>query len=69
MKVTRLKELRERAFLTQAELAKKSGIAEASINRIEQGKHEARISTIRKLAEALGVEPGDLVEETARKAS
>jgi len=55
-----LKELREKLFLTQAELGEKAGISLDSINRIETGKQKPRFMTIRKLAEALGVEPGDI---------
>ena len=62
MQVPRLREARERAFLTQAELAEKSGVAETTINRLENGHHGARISTVRKLAAALGVAPAELVE-------
>ena len=61
MKAPRLRELRERAFLTQAELAEKSGVSEGTINRIELGRHSPRISTIRRLAQALGVSPEELV--------
>jgi transcriptional regulator with XRE-family HTH domain len=62
LKAPKLKELRERAFLTQADLAEKSGVAEATINRLELAKREARISTIRRLAQALGVQPKELIE-------
>ncbi len=61
MELPRLRECRERAFLTQADLAKKSGVAETTINRIENGRHGARISTARKLASALGVTPQELI--------
>ena len=61
MQLPRLKERRERALLTQAELAKRSGVAEVTINRIENGRHEPRFSTVRKLAGALGVEPAELM--------
>ena len=57
----RLREVRLRKVLTQEELAQRSGVAEATISRIESGQQEARISTVRKLAAALGVEPGELV--------
>jgi transcriptional regulator with XRE-family HTH domain len=60
MPVRRLKELRESRFLTQADLATRSGVAEVTINRLEAGERPARFSTIRKLAEALGVAPADL---------
>ena len=58
MQIPRLKEHRERALLTQAELAERSGITEVTINRIENGRHEPRFATIRKLAAALDI-PAD----------
>ena len=59
----RLREVRERLFVTQKELAQRSGVTESSISRIESGVYKPRISTIRKLAAALGVEPRELVVE------
>ncbi|HLF08389.1 MAG TPA: helix-turn-helix transcriptional regulator [Dehalococcoidia bacterium] len=56
-----MKILRQRAFLTQRELAQRAGLSEVTVNRLEQGKQTARISTIRKLASALGVVPEELV--------
>ena len=61
MRVPRLMILRRRAFLTQRELAQRAGLSEVTVNRLEQGKQTARISTIRKLASALGVVPEELV--------
>jgi transcriptional regulator with XRE-family HTH domain len=61
VKIPRLRELRERALLTQADLAAKSGVSEVTINRVERGRHEPRISTARKLAEALGAKPAELM--------
>jgi transcriptional regulator with XRE-family HTH domain len=61
----KLKEWRERRLLTQAELATRSGVAETTINRLENARHEARFSTVRKLAEALRVEPEQLMEPEA----
>ncbi len=57
----KLREWRERRLLTQRELAEKVGMSVRQINRIERGIHEPRFSTIRKLAEALEVEPDELV--------
>jgi transcriptional regulator with XRE-family HTH domain len=62
MMVLRLKEWRERRALTQDELAEKAGVSRGTVNRIEQG-HEAFPPTVRKLAQALGVEPSALVGE------
>jgi transcriptional regulator with XRE-family HTH domain len=63
-----LKRLRERAFLTQAELAQKSGVSEVTIARAEI-RHSVRLSTARRLAEALGVEPGELTRFEGRESS
>jgi transcriptional regulator with XRE-family HTH domain len=49
------------AALTQGELATRAGIQRGTVNRLEQGG-EAEISTIRKLANALGCEPKTLIE-------
>lgn len=60
MKV-RLRQVRERLLVTQAELAQRSGLTEATISRIENGVHQPRISTVRRLAVALGIEPVELI--------
>jgi putative transcriptional regulator len=51
------KELREKKFMTQRELAEKAGVTVETISRLENGKYKPRFSTIKKLAKALGVEP------------
>lgn len=58
--LTRLREVRINAFLTQAELASASGITRSTVIRLEQGEAVARPSTIRKLAAALRVQPAKL---------
>jgi len=65
MPVPRLRELRTRAIISQADLAQKSGVAEATINRLELGVRSARFVTVRKLADALGVAPGELTRHTS----
>ncbi len=57
----RLREVRERKLLTQQALADRSGLTQTTISAIEVGKHEPRISTVRRLAAALGVKPEELV--------
>ena len=57
-----LRETRLRRALTQAELAAKAGTTEATVNRLENGLQSPRMSTLRKLAAALGVEPADLID-------
>jgi transcriptional regulator with XRE-family HTH domain len=58
----RLKDLRVRRALTQEELAAKAGIGKNTVNRIERNQAEPHMSTLRKLAAALGVEPSELVK-------
>jgi transcriptional regulator with XRE-family HTH domain len=60
----RLREERRRAALTQGELADKAGVGITTIVRIEKGEiTEPRVSTLRKLAQALGLEARDLLTE------
>ena len=56
-----LKRLRVLNALTQAELAQKAGLTPAAVARIERNEAEPRMTTLRKLAEALSVEPHKLV--------
>jgi transcriptional regulator with XRE-family HTH domain len=58
----RLRRLRARVALTQAELARKARVDPATIARLELGMNAPRPTTIRRLARALGVRPQDLVE-------
>ena len=60
--VQKLRELRRRRVLTLRELEEKSGVSYNTIWRIENGYREARPSTIRKLAAALGIEAEELVK-------
>jgi transcriptional regulator with XRE-family HTH domain len=58
---TQLRAARERALLTQRELAARADLQPLTISRIETDKVEPRYSTIRKLARALGVESSELL--------
>jgi transcriptional regulator with XRE-family HTH domain len=49
-------------LLTQDQLADKAGVHWTSVSRIENGK-PADFATVRKLAEALQVEPADLMAQ------
>ncbi len=59
----RIKELREAAGMTQAELSQKSGISQEHISRLENGHHDINTKTADKIAAALGVTLADLVRE------
>jgi transcriptional regulator with XRE-family HTH domain len=58
----RLRHLRVERALSLRALAQRSGVAFDTINKLELGHRPARLVTIRKLAEALGVEPKDLMK-------
>jgi DNA-binding XRE family transcriptional regulator len=60
---TQVKRVRERALLTQEELAGRAGIGTATLNRIEKDRVEPHFRTIRKLAKALDVDPSELLPE------
>ena len=51
----RLKTLRESAGLSMHELARRAGLAQASISNLEAGKREPTWETVTRLASALGV--------------
>ena len=61
----RLRRLRQDAFMSRTELALKAGLHPDHIGRLERGDWAggSRIDNIRKLAEALGVEPRKLLDE------
>ena len=60
---TQVKKARERALLTQEELAERAGIGAATLNRIERDRVEPHFRTIRKIAKALDMDPKDLIPE------
>jgi transcriptional regulator with XRE-family HTH domain len=62
VRLTRLKTVRERKAFTQEQLAEKAGVSRATLARIETGQNEPYPSTVRKIADALGVEPEQLME-------
>jgi transcriptional regulator with XRE-family HTH domain len=53
----KLKALREEYGLTQAQLAKASGVTAGLIGQIEQGKVQPSLKTLEKIAEVMGVSP------------
>ena len=58
----RLRQLRVEQALTLRALAERSGVSYDTINKLELGQRPARLSTIRKLADTLGVEPRKLMK-------
>ena len=56
----RIRDLREKAALTQVQLAEKAGLPQSHISRLENAEHSATNMTLEKIAKALGVEVSDL---------
>ncbi len=56
----RIKALRKEMKITQAELAKKTGIAEITIRQYESGMYLPKYDKLQKIAAALGVSVSDL---------
>jgi transcriptional regulator with XRE-family HTH domain len=58
----RIRDWRTKRKLTQRQLAELSGVSREYIARIELGQHDPTLSTIEKLAKALGVKVAKLLE-------
>jgi transcriptional regulator with XRE-family HTH domain len=57
----RLRELRREHALSQQDLERMTGVAQSTLSALESGKRDAQPRTVRKLADALGVEPRELM--------
>lgn len=61
LKIAAIKRLRLAAGKTQADLADAAGLSESALNQLETGRtKDARISTVRKLADALDTSIDDI---------
>jgi transcriptional regulator with XRE-family HTH domain len=58
-----LRAARQKAGLTQSELAELAGVARGTVHRLETLKRGGYPRTLRKLATALGVAPAQLVRD------
>ena len=57
-----LRAARQRAGLTQRELARLAGVGKGTVSELEVGRRGCYPRTIRKLAEALGAKVADLMK-------
>lgn len=64
----RVRELRERAGLSQGDFARTSGVSKVFIGVVELGKKVASIETVVRLANGLGVSPVELFRFDASSA-
>jgi len=65
----KVNKLREMQGLTTTELAKRVGVSQAQISRLENGLQGFRSSTLSKIADALGVRPAYFWQEENEGAS
>ena len=59
----KFRKLRREQALSQQDVERIAGIAQATLSDLEQGKRGARASTLRRLAEVLEVAPKELMKE------
>jgi transcriptional regulator with XRE-family HTH domain len=59
---TNLREARERLGLTQEQVTQRSGVHATEVSRIEAGKRDPQVSTLERLAKAVELKPGQLLE-------
>ena len=57
-----LRRIREEAGLTQTRMAKKLGISQPTLNRLESGSQNTTLKTLNQLCRALRCGVGDLFE-------
>jgi transcriptional regulator with XRE-family HTH domain len=62
----RVRRKREQIGLTGAQLAERAGMAPSAVSQIETGRRSPSATSVMKLAEALGVEAGDLFPKAAQ---
>jgi len=60
---TRIIQLRNQKNVSQRQLSERSGLASSYLSRIENRKLEPRPTTLRKIAEGLGVSMGEIFQE------
>ena len=65
--MTRLRVIREGKGVSLRALKKVSGVAVATLARIEAGGYDPRLSTLRRLAKALRVTVAELIGERSIK--
>ena len=57
-----LREARARLELTQEQVSERSGVHATEVSRIEAGKRDPQVSTLEKLAAAVEMPPGRLLD-------
>jgi transcriptional regulator with XRE-family HTH domain len=59
---TNLRAARKKLEMSQEQVADLSGVHATEVSRIEAGKRDPRVSTVERLAKAVQVKPGRLLD-------
>ena len=62
-----LRRKRHDQHMTQEELAERAGLSARYVGAIERGDVSASVTVLGQIAEALGVEPGDLLRRRSSR--
>jgi len=62
-----LRRKRHDQHMTQEELAERAGLSARYVGAIERGDVSASVTVLGQIADALGVEPGELLRRSSRK--
>lgn len=65
----KLRQHREAAGHSQESLARHAAVSTGTVAKIEQGRTEPTVAVVRRLARALGVQPGALLDEREQVAA
>ena len=65
----RIKEIRESMDMSQGELARRAGLAQATVHYIESGTNNPTYKNLKKIAEVLGVSVDSLMDESQKAAN
>jgi len=65
----KVRQLRQEHGYSQEALAEACLVSRSLISRIEQGRHEPRLSTLLAIADTLGVAPGEFLDAVAQARS
>jgi transcriptional regulator with XRE-family HTH domain len=63
----RLRELRESKGWGLRELARRAGVNPSTVSTAENGQHSLSLANAKKIADALGVRVGDLLDKEGRR--
>jgi ribosome-binding protein aMBF1 (putative translation factor) len=58
-----VEELRKEKGWSQTKLANEAGVDWSTVKSVEDGEHSPTVKTVRKLADALDVEVGEIIED------